>query len=54
MEFVTMRTGSLLDFDRTFLVTFILETRDKKETFAAYCYAGQLPTAGRKGIAPFK
>ena len=40
--------GSLIDFDRTSIVEAYLEIGETKTSFHAYCYSGELPTAGKQ------
>ena len=38
--------GSLIDFDRTSIIDVSLEIGETRTLFHAYCYSGELPTAG--------
>ena len=39
--------GSLIDFDRTSVIDVQLDIGETKTQFHAYCYSGELPTAGK-------
>lgn len=42
--------GSLLDFDRTALLDVSLTLPSGVTLFTAWCYVGQLPTAGNRDL----
>ena len=42
--------GSLLDFDRTALLDVSLTLSSGIALFTAWCYVGQLPTAGNQDL----
>ena len=44
--------GSLIDFDRTAILTVKTYSSSVITSFTAWCYVGQLPTAGRSDSLP--